>query len=138
MGMVFYRVKRVKGRYYLVKEWWDPGLKKKIAKQIGPCGWLGSSPRGLRGRGGDPGRRPRKWCRSRDLNPGHGLERPVILSRRLGTVASTVGSTMRGTFKVVPYASRIRFQGCIIVAGPGPGGARPPTIVSRGGRCGCE
>jgi len=34
---VFYRIKKVKGNYYLVKEWYEPELKKKITKSIGPC-----------------------------------------------------------------------------------------------------
>ncbi len=74
-GVVFYRVKRVKGRYYLVKEWWDPGLKRKITKSIGPCEWLEElseehkqDKRGTRGRaprvvprpGFEPGSRARK------------------------------------------------------------------------------
>jgi len=28
--MVFYRVRRVNGRYYLVKEWYDPTLGRKV------------------------------------------------------------------------------------------------------------
>ena len=35
--MVFYRVKKVKGNYYLIKEWYDPELKKKITRSISPC-----------------------------------------------------------------------------------------------------
>ena len=35
--MVFYRIKKVKGNYYLVKEWYDPESKRKITKSIGPC-----------------------------------------------------------------------------------------------------
>ncbi len=37
---MFYRVKRVKGRCYLVREWWDPVLGKKITRSVGPCEWL--------------------------------------------------------------------------------------------------
>ena len=35
--MVFYRVKKVKGNYYLVKEFYDPESKRKITRSIGPC-----------------------------------------------------------------------------------------------------
>ena len=35
--MVFYKIKKVKGNYYLVKEWYDPELKRKITRSIGPC-----------------------------------------------------------------------------------------------------
>ena len=80
-GVVFYRVKRVKGHCYLVKEWWDPVLKKKITRSIGSCEtieqvmreWKASrnSKRGPRGSA------PRGWRRGRDLNPGHGLDRPA-------------------------------------------------------------
>ena len=35
--MVFYRVRKVKGRYYLVKEWYDPVEKRKKSTSIGPC-----------------------------------------------------------------------------------------------------
>ncbi len=37
VGMVFYRVRRVNGRYYLVKEWYDPTLGKKLSRSLGPC-----------------------------------------------------------------------------------------------------
>ncbi|BBC20951.1 integrase [Aeropyrum globular virus 1] len=90
-AVVFYRVKRVKGRYYLVKEWWDPGLKKKITKSIGPCEWLeglseeyrertrgtrGPAPRVVPRPGFEPGSRARK-ARSRrgaqpTVSPGNG------------------------------------------------------------------
>ena len=80
---VFYRVKRVKGHYYLVKEWWDPGLKRKITKSLGPCDKIEQLVEAARKDG---------WCRGRDLNPGfppgrhypripgHGLERPAYLA----------------------------------------------------------
>ena len=32
-----YRVKKVKGRCYFVKEYWDPVLRKKVTRSIGPC-----------------------------------------------------------------------------------------------------
>ncbi len=77
---MFYRIKVVKGRCYLAKEWWDPVLGKKITRSIGPCDlieqvmneWKASrnSKRGSRGFA------PR-WRRGRDLNPGHGLDRPA-------------------------------------------------------------
>ena len=35
--MISYRVIKVKGRYYLVKEWWDPVFQKKRTVSIGPC-----------------------------------------------------------------------------------------------------
>ncbi len=35
--VVFYRVRKVKGRYYLVKEWYDPETGKKRSKCLGPC-----------------------------------------------------------------------------------------------------
>ncbi len=71
MGVAFYKVKKVKGRCYFVKEWWDPGLKKKITKSIGPCDWLerlaeearrnGIFPRGVVPPPGfEPGSRARK------------------------------------------------------------------------------
>ncbi len=79
--MVFYRVKLVKGRCYLVREWWDLMLGKKITRPIGPCDmieqvmneWKASknSKRGTRS-GVSSG-----WRRGRDLNPGHGLDRPA-------------------------------------------------------------
>ena len=78
MGVVFYRVKRVKDRYYLVKEWWDPGLKRKITKSIGPCEWLEElSVDAKKDKRGPRGGAPRVWRRGRDLNPGHGLDRPA-------------------------------------------------------------
>jgi hypothetical protein len=35
--MVFYRVRRVNNRYYLIKEWYDPTLGKKLSRSLGPC-----------------------------------------------------------------------------------------------------
>ena len=35
--MVFYRIKKVKGNYYLVKEFYDPESRRKITRSIGPC-----------------------------------------------------------------------------------------------------
>ena len=35
--LVFYRVKKVKGKYYLVKEWWDPLLGRKRSVSFGSC-----------------------------------------------------------------------------------------------------
>jgi len=34
-NMVFYRVKKVKGNYYLIKEWYDPITGKKKLKCLG-------------------------------------------------------------------------------------------------------
>ena len=35
--VVFYRVRRIKGRYYLIKEWYDDTVHKKRSKSLGPC-----------------------------------------------------------------------------------------------------
>jgi len=35
--MIFYRIRKINGRYYMVKEWWDDRSKKKRSKLIGPC-----------------------------------------------------------------------------------------------------
>ena len=75
---MFYRVKVVKGRCYLVKEWWDPVLGKKITRSVGPCEWLEQLAKEAKAeKRGPRGRAPRGWRRGRDLNPGHGLDRPA-------------------------------------------------------------
>ncbi len=80
-GSLFYRIKIVKGNCYLVKEWWDPVLRKNVTRSIGRCEtiehvmkeWKASRKKSKRGNGGGaPG-----WRRGRDLNPGHGLDRPA-------------------------------------------------------------
>ncbi len=35
--MVFYRVRRIRGKYYLIKEWYDPKAKRKRSRSLGPC-----------------------------------------------------------------------------------------------------
>ena len=39
-NLVFYRVKKVGGRYYLYKEWYDPKTKKRYSKSLGNCEWI--------------------------------------------------------------------------------------------------
>jgi len=34
---VFCRVRRIGGRYYLVKEWYDPETRRKKIASLGPC-----------------------------------------------------------------------------------------------------
>ncbi len=63
---MFYRVK-------VVKVWWDPVLKRKITRSIGPCEWLEEMAKEARAEKRDRG----SWRRGRDLNPGHGLDRPA-------------------------------------------------------------
>ena len=90
-GVVFYRVKRVKGHCYLVKEWWDPVLKKKITRSIGSCEtidrvmkeWKAARKKSKRGNGGSAP----VWRRGRDLNPGHGLDRPAPMAKAINTVS---------------------------------------------------
>ena len=52
--MVFYRVKKVRGKYYLIKEWYDPETKKRHSKSLGPCEAI---------------EKLIKWCGGWDLNP---------------------------------------------------------------------
>ncbi len=35
--LVFYRVRRLHGKYYLIKEWYDDKYKKKRSKSLGNC-----------------------------------------------------------------------------------------------------
>lgn len=35
--MVFYRVRKIKGKYYLIKEWYDPSTGKRKSKSLGNC-----------------------------------------------------------------------------------------------------
>ncbi len=35
--MVYYRVRRIRGKYYLIKEWYDPLTRKKRSKSLGSC-----------------------------------------------------------------------------------------------------
>ncbi len=35
--MVFYRVRRINSKYYLIKEWYDSTLGKKVSRSLGPC-----------------------------------------------------------------------------------------------------
>ena len=58
--MVFYRIKKVKGNYYLVKEWYDPELKKKITRSIGPCKFIEEIMEVIK---------KNSWCGGWDLNP---------------------------------------------------------------------
>ncbi len=82
-GVMFYRVKRVKGRYYLVKEWWDPGLKRKITKSIGSCEWLeGLSEEHKREKGGSRGGAPRVVPRP-GFEPGSRARKARILGRAI-------------------------------------------------------
>ncbi len=55
MEMVFYRVRRINNRYYLVKEWYDPSTGKKKTTSRAPC---------------DKIEEFLKKCGGRDLNPG--------------------------------------------------------------------
>ena len=57
-NMVFYRVRKIHGKYYLVKEWYDPETKKRCCKSLGPCEAI---ERLLEHVGG--------WCGGWDLNP---------------------------------------------------------------------
>ena len=58
--MVFYRVRKVKGNYYLVKEFYDPESKKKITSSIGPCRLIEEPMAEIKNK---------KWCGGWDLNP---------------------------------------------------------------------
>ena len=51
---MFYRVRRIKGRYYLVKEWYDDGLKRKRTKSLGPCDKIEKIMEVVRGVGFEP------------------------------------------------------------------------------------
>ena len=82
-GVVFYRVKRVKGKYYLVKEWWDPRLKRKITKSIGPCDWLeGLSEEAKKDKRGPRGGAPRVVPRP-GFEPGSRAREARILGRAI-------------------------------------------------------
>ena len=53
-NIVFYRVRRINGRYYLIKEWYDPDAKRKRSKSLGPCEAI---------------EKLINWCGGWDLNP---------------------------------------------------------------------
>ena len=36
-NLVQYKVRKIRGNYYLYKEWYDPEAKKKRSLYIGPC-----------------------------------------------------------------------------------------------------
>ena len=57
-SMVFYRVKKVNGKYYLYKEWYDPETKKRHSKSLGNCEEIERILINM------------MWCGRRDLNPG--------------------------------------------------------------------
>lgn len=71
--MPFYRVKKVKGKYYLVKEWWDPVLGKKRTVSLGNCEKIEELLKQNR----------EKWCRGRDSNPGFPAPSPLRRSDRI-------------------------------------------------------
>ena len=58
--MVFYRIKKVKGSYCLVIEWYDPEPKRKITKSIGPCKLIEELMIKFK---------ENSWCGGWDLNP---------------------------------------------------------------------
>ena len=58
---MFYRVKKVKGKYYLVREYWDSGLGKKRTIIVGNCEKIEKLVNNCR-------KNPR-WCGGWDLNP---------------------------------------------------------------------
>ncbi len=51
---MFYRIKRVRGKQYLVKEWYEPGTGKKRSKSLGPVEQI---------------EKILEWCGGWDLNP---------------------------------------------------------------------
>ena len=65
----WYRVEKVKGRYYLVKEWWDPVLGKKVARGIGNCELIEGIVAKFAKRGAGAGIRTRAGLRQRSLSP---------------------------------------------------------------------
>ncbi len=71
--MVSYRLKRVNGKLYLVKEWNDPDTGRKRTKSIGRVEWLEQLADEYKAK---LDKRPyitektRSWCGGRDLNPG--------------------------------------------------------------------
>ncbi len=75
--MVFYRVKRVKGHYYLVKEWWDPVQKRKRSLSLGNCEKIEEM----------------LWRRGRDLNPGVRLDNGLAI-HPLGPDSGTPAGSM--------------------------------------------
>ena len=62
--MVFYRIKKVKGNHYLIKEWYDPETGKKKSKSLGPITLIEKLMQQHRKNKG------KIWDRRRDLNPG--------------------------------------------------------------------
>ena len=53
--MTFYGVKKVKGNYYLIKEWYDPITGRKKSKCLGNCEIIEEL--------------VENWCGGWDLNP---------------------------------------------------------------------
>ncbi len=124
-GPLFYRLKQVKGRCYLVKEWYDPILKKKITRSIGPCEWLeavakeakaarrgarGPAPRLVPRPGFEPGSRARK---ARILGrailprpPAWGGAGAGIRTRELTGLRDGPSSPRRGLCSPPPWTAR--------------------------------
>ncbi len=70
--VVFYRVRRINGRYYLIKEWYDATTHKKYTRSLGPCEEIEFIIKSYRensnsivGCGG-----ARAWSKGADLRPG--------------------------------------------------------------------
>ena len=54
--MVFYRVRKIRGKYYLVKEWYDPETGKRRSESLGNCELIEKLVKN-------------SWCGGWDLNP---------------------------------------------------------------------
>ena len=49
IATVFYRVRKINGKYYLYREWWDPETGKRKSKCLGNCEKIESMLAGPRG-----------------------------------------------------------------------------------------
>ena len=52
--MVFYRVRKIHGHYYLIKEWYDPRTGRKHSKSLGNCELIEKTLEVVRGVGFEP------------------------------------------------------------------------------------
>ncbi len=74
--LVFYRVRRLHGKYYLIKEWYDDKAKKKRSKSLGNCETIEKLLEKLNGLYPEElnqlisiVRNRQGWCGGWDLNP---------------------------------------------------------------------
>ena len=75
-SMVFYRVKKVNGKYYLYKEWYDPESGKRRSISLGNCEII---ERLVRGVGFEPTQAYASGASARPLCPSSGTPAPISL-----------------------------------------------------------